>query len=147
MPEGDLYRFAAAADPSAAQPSIAVNGRPVALTLEKGYTRLTRRWKTGDTIQLDLPMPIRRVLAHDAVAEDRDKAAVQRGPLVYCVEGADNGGGAAAVRLPLDVTLQPRFDASLLGGVDMITGHAVVAVPYFAWANRGKGDMVVWIPH
>lgn len=83
MPEGDLYRFAAATDPSAAQPSIAVNGRPVALTPEKGYTRLTRRWKTGDTIQLDLPMPIRRVLAHDAVAEDRDKAAIQRGPLVY----------------------------------------------------------------
>jgi DUF1680 family protein len=96
-------------------------------------------------------MPIRRVLAHDGVEDDRGTAAIQRGPVVYCREAVDtaardNKGGVTRV-VPLDAELQHRFDATLLGGVEVMTGQDLVAVPYFAWNNRGKGEMAVWIPY
>src|SRR5262245_42122693 len=129
-------------------PALRVNGTFVALdTLAGGYARILRRWKKGDVVQLDLPMPIRRVLAHDGVEEDRGRAAIQRGPVVYCLEAVDNKRGVAAATLPLDADLQHRFDRNLLGGVEVITGHDLVAIPYFAWNNRGKGEMAVWIPY
>jgi uncharacterized protein len=129
------------------KPSLRLNGRPVPMTLDKGYARIRRRWQKGDVVQLDLPMPIRRVLAHDGVAEDRDKAAIERGPIVYCVEAIDNNGRVADVRLPLDAPLSHRFDANLLDGVEVVRSDTLVAVPYYAWANRGKGEMAVWIPY
>jgi uncharacterized protein len=89
-------------------------------------------------MQVDLPMPIRHVLAHDGLADDRDRAAIQRGPIVYCVEGADNNGHVSDLRMPLDATLRHRCDATLLGGVEVISGDSVVAVPYYAWANGGR---------
>jgi uncharacterized protein len=101
-------------------------------------------------IVLDLPMPIRRVLAHDRVAEDRGRAAIQRGPIVYCLEAVDNssaGEHIGDIRLPLDAPLAHTFKANLLGGVEVITGGHLVAVPYYAWNNRGKGEMAVWIPY
>src|SRR5262245_65842585 len=99
-------------------------------------------------------MPVRRVLAHDGVEEDRGKAAIQRGPVVYCREALDNvavdnvaadhtaadhKSGVMKV-LPLDAELRHRFDRGLLGGVEVITGKDLVAVPYFAWNHRGKGE-------
>ena len=95
-------------------------------------------------------MPIRRVLAHEGVAEDRGKAAIQRGPVVYCLEAVDNtarGEHISDVRLPLGAPLAHQFRAALLGGVEVITGDRLVAVPYYAWNNRGKGEMAVWIPY
>jgi hypothetical protein len=160
----DLYRFAVGslgrpfqgrqdADGGPERPALRVNGTLVSLdALAGGYARILRRWKKGDVVQLDLPMPIRRVLAHDGVEEDRGKAAIQRGPVVYCLEAVDNAAvdntsRVADAKLPLDAELNHRFDPNLLGGVEVITGKDLVAIPYFAWNNRGKGEMAVWIPY
>ena len=141
---GDLYRFA---EPPPASSPILVNGKPVASSAAKGYARIRRRWQKGDVVQLDLPMPIHRVLANDAVAEDRGKAAIQRGPIVYCLEALDNGGHVSGTQIPLDAELHHEFRSDLLGGVEVITGPGFLAVPYYAWNNRGKGEMAVWIPY
>jgi DUF1680 family protein len=139
----DLYRFANAAPKD--EIALTVNGTAVSAAATKGYAHVRRRWKKGDVVQLDLPMPVRRVVANDAVAEDRGRAAIQRGPVVYCLEGIDNGGHALDAVVPLDEALSAAFKPGLLGGVDVITGRTVTAVPYYAWNNRGKGEMVVWV--
>jgi DUF1680 family protein len=128
------------------RPELTVNGKPVPLSLDKGFARIRRRWQKGDVVQLDLPMPIRRVLAHDGVAEYRGKAAIERGPVVYAVEAIDNGGTLRDLQVPLDAALAHEFRKGLLGGVVVITGKGLVAIPYFAWANRGKGETAVWLP-
>jgi DUF1680 family protein len=162
VPSG-LYRFAARCSES---PSLRVGGEVhKAGAIEKGYARLTRSWKKGDVVELDLPMPVRRVLADDRVEANRDRVALQRGPLVYCVEAVDNGGlRTDAIVLADDVKLRAERREDLLDGVVVVTGeaklafeprwgdaaevrtHAMVAVPYYAWANRGEGYMDVWLP-
>jgi DUF1680 family protein len=143
----DLYRFAG---PMADAPRIMVNGEPLALTVNDGFQSVRRRWKRGDVVEVNFPMPARRVLAHEGVAEDRGKAAIQRGPIVYAIEGIDNGGRALDVALPLDAPLKSEFRGGLLNGLEVVTAQAgartITAIPYFAWANRGKGEMAVWIP-
>jgi DUF1680 family protein len=98
-----------------------------------------------------MPMPVRRVLANDKVADDRGMAAIQRGPIVFALEGVDNGGSLKDVKLPLNTVLSSEFRGDVLGGVEVITGNvggrAVTAIPYYAWNNRGKGEMAVWIPY
>jgi hypothetical protein len=79
------------------------------------------------------------------VAEDRGAAAIQRGPIVYCAEAVDNNGRAAGLKVPLDAKLTYRWDGKLLGGVGIVSADNFVAVPYYAWGNRGKGEMAVWI--
>jgi DUF1680 family protein len=143
----DLYRFAPGSGGAEGPPvTLTLNGTPVPMTLDRGYARITRRWQKGDTVQLDLPMPVRRVLAHDGVTENRGKAAIERGPIVYAVEAIDNGGSLKDLRVPLDAALDQEFRADLLSGVVVVTGKGLIAVPYFAWANRGMGEMVVWLP-
>jgi DUF1680 family protein len=140
----DLYRFAS---PERERVTIAVNGKDMPLPLKGGYTRIRRQWQRGDVVEIALPMTIRRVLAHDAVKENAGKAAIQRGPVVYAVEGVDNGGRIANVKLPLDAVLTPQFRSDMLGGVTVVRGPNLVAIPYFAWANRGPTEMAVWIPY
>lgn len=140
----DLYRFTSADD---AQPAAAVNGTAVPMTIDKGFLKLRRRWQKGDVVTLDLPMPVRRVRANDAVIENQGKAAIERGPLVYCLEAVDNGGATSNATLPLDAVLNHSFKTDLLGGVEVITGPSVTAIPYYAWANRGRGEMSVWIKY
>ena len=109
----------------------------------------------GRNLQLDLPMPVRRVLANPGVVADAGRAAIQRGPIVYCLEGVDHGGSVLNMSLPLTAGFTPAFKADLLGGVTALVAtlpaagsapaQTVTAIPYFAWANRGRGEMVVWI--
>jgi len=66
---------------------------------------------------------------------------------VYCLEAIDHGGHVTGRALPLDAELQHEFRRDLLGGIEVVTGNGIVAVPYFAWNNRGKGEMAVWIPY
>jgi hypothetical protein len=157
----DLYRFLDKVE----QPvSLKVNGRPVPLKIDKGYVELSRDWKKGDIIELTLPMPIRRVVANEAVKADRGRVALQRGPLVYCAEWPDNPEGHVRnLLLPDDARLTAEPRPNLLNGVTVIRGKAFglsfdeqgkvlkrpqefVAIPYYAWANRGRGEMTVWIP-
>ncbi len=160
---GDLYRFEGG-DDAAAAPALSVNGEAAAIELENGYARLRRTWRDGDTVALSLPMPVRRVVANEAVAADAGRVALQRGPIVYCAEGVDNGGRALDLALPDGAALAARFEPGLLNGVVVISGTAVtagkdargalktsrkrpfMAIPYYAWANRGEGEMEVWFP-
>jgi hypothetical protein len=147
-PPGALYRYSASID---ARPAVKVNGTTVPLDIIDGYVSIRRRWRKGDAIAVDLPMPVRRVLANDKVAEDVGKSAIQRGPILYALEGVDNGGSLKDLKLPLDAPLMAAFKPDLLNGVEVVTatvaGQTVTAVPYYAWNNRGKGDMEVWIPY
>ena len=146
----DLYRFAGALGD---EPSIRVNGEAVPGSPARGFARLSRTWRSGDEIVLELPMPPRRVLAHAAVVEDEGKVALQRGPIIYAVEAIDHEGGVLDLELLGDTALAAEFEPELLGGVVVIRTEAVragrevplTAIPYFAWANRGDGEMVVWM--
>jgi uncharacterized protein len=158
----DLYRFA---DRSDAPVTLKVNGQAVAVAPDKGYVRIDRSWKTGDVVELSLPMPVRRVVANPLVEADQGRVALQRGPLVYTAEWPDNPGGHVRNLLLADeAPLTSEFRSDLLGGVQVLNGRstslaynasgeverheqAFTAIPYYAWANRGPGEMAVWIPN
>ncbi len=147
-------------------PHLGLNGHPVAIENVQGYARLRRQWRPGDKVVLDLPMPVERVHADARVTAAAGQVALQRGPIVYCVEQADNGAELAALSLPRSAPLQAHFVPDLLGGCVVIEGQAVrtehggalygteparttavrlCAVPYALWANRGEGEMRVWL--
>lgn len=155
----DLYAYV---EPPAGAPSLKVNGQPVDLgSLDKGYALIARTWQAGDIVELSLPMPVRRVLANEAVEADRGLVAVERGPLVYCAEWTDNDGKVANLVLPDGATLTAETRPDLLNGIVVIKGEAeamsekagrivgekkpLTLIPYYAWANRGKGEMAVWL--
>jgi DUF1680 family protein len=157
----DLYTFA---EQVKAPVALKVNGKPVEMRLVKGYAVLDREWKKGDTVQLSLPMPIRRIVANEKVDEDKGKVALQRGPVVFCAEWPDNPAGIRNMILPDDAVLNAVPRPDLLNGVVTLTGQAqslaydkdgnvvkseqaFTAIPYYAWANRGRGEMAVWLPH
>ena len=157
---GDLYRFL---DKPPAPATIQVNRQRVTIVLDKGYVTITRTWRPGDSVQLDLPMPVRRVVAHPKVSANRDRVALQRGPIVFAAEWPDNpGGNVRNIVLPDANTLTTEFRSDLLRGVQIVKGRATgasmdpngavrrvdqpfVAIPYATWANRGRGQMAVWL--
>jgi DUF1680 family protein len=147
MPAGGLYRFARPLSDRRGTPRLSVNGRNVSMALDKGYAHVSREWQKGDEVVLELPMDIERVVARDEVTEDRGAAAIERGPIVFCVEAVDNKGRIKGLTLPLDAPLRFHMVSSLLRGIGVISADNVVAVPYYAWGNRGKGEMAVWIPY
>ena len=149
----DLYRFA---DPDVPPVELKVNGQAADPSLrDDGYLHLQRRWRAGDVVELDLPMPVHRVYAHENVEADRGKVALARGPIVFCLEAVDHSEvDVLKVSLPREAELTPEHRAGVLGGVTVLrtTGkdsrqrHVdLTAVPYYAWANRGAGAMTVWI--
>jgi uncharacterized protein len=157
----DLYRFTKTVNE---QVTLRVNGKAVAMELDKGYVTLSREWKSGDVMDLNLPMPVRRVTANTQVAADRGRVALQRGPLVYAAEWPDNPNHKVRNLLLGDSdNLTASFEPALLNGVEVVRGRAIAlaydaagkvtrteqeftAIPYYSWANRNKGQMLVWIP-
>jgi DUF1680 family protein len=137
--------------------ALAINGEAAcdAAPGRSGYVELLRTWKPGDRIELELDMPVTLVEANPYVEADRGRVAIQRGPIVYCLEGIDNVD-LSRISLPVDPELRAAYRADLLDGVVVVSGTAVdrtpfTAIPYFAWANRTTADdppnpMVVWIP-
>jgi DUF1680 family protein len=144
------------------QAELKVNGKRISPNIKNGFARIERKWQKGDTIELNLPMHVRRVIAHRNIEADRGKVALQRGPVVFCLEWPDNEGGVLNLVIPDDANLQARFMPDLLNGVVVITGKAQVAkrttegdivsagekqftaIPYYAWAHRGQGQMTAW---
>src|SRR5581483_3786723 len=119
----DLYQFA---DKNSEPVALKVDGKPVPVKLDKGYVALTRMWKAGDTIELALPMPIRRVVANDAVAADRGRVAIERGPVMYAAEWVDNPDGKVRnLMLPDSARLTAEYKSDLLRGVEVVKGKAV----------------------
>jgi len=144
----DLYRYDDAEKPMV---KLAVNREPVPLpSLEKGYAPITRQWRPGDVVTLDMAMPVRRAVANDAVSADCGCFAVERGPLVYCAEGADNGGKVLDKVPGPHLKFLTQHRADLLGGVVTVKmepqggGDALTLIPYYAWANCGANEMTVW---
>jgi uncharacterized protein len=158
-----FYRQPAAKGAVSPLATLKVNGQAVEAKQDKGFARVRRKWSAGDTVELTLPMEVRRVQANEKVAADAGLVAVQRGPLVYCAEGVDNPGGLRSVVLGDDVALTPQQRKDLLGGVTVLVGKAaslrqapdgkgvlredrpLVLVPYYAWAHRAAGEMAVWL--
>jgi len=157
---GDLYRYLYASD---AKVSLKLNGKPIAANVKTGFVCIERRWQKGDVIELDMPMPVRRVLAHEQIKDDAGKVALQRGPIVYCAEWADNNGHVLNLVLPDSARLTTEYRKDMLNGVTVIRGKALalsydkdgksvlkkpqdfLAIPYYAWAHRGPGEMAVWL--
>ncbi|WP_395679443.1 glycoside hydrolase family 127 protein [Inquilinus sp.] len=151
--------------------TLSVNGtaQDLAAITRNGYAAITRRWTAGDTVRLDLELAVERIHAHPEIRHDASRAAIRRGPLVYCLEGVDNGVPLNSLVLPADAALTPREDPGLLGGVVALEGEAraqpasdwgddlyrtapppehpvrIRAVPYYAWDNRDPGEMLVWV--
>ncbi len=155
----NLYTFES---PSDKKISIIINGKAAEYTMANGYAVLSRTWKKGDVIQVNLPMEVRRVIASKNVKEDIGKVSLQRGPLMYCAEWPDNNGKTSNIFLPKSTQFSTEFKSDLLHGVTVIksevpaiviSGNSVTtvnqdftAIPYYAWAHRGKGEMEVWFP-
>lgn len=152
----DLYAFTG----KAGAYSVSVNGKKVHARLYDGYATIHRRWKAGDVVEVDLPMDVRRVKANDKVEDDRGKLAIERGPIVFCLEGKDQPDGHVFNKfIPDGTPMTASYDADLLNGVVVLTGTAkevekdgtvkdvaFKAIPYSTWNNRGADQMAVWIP-
>jgi hypothetical protein len=157
----DLYRYID--DAPVQEVSLKVNGEAAPMDIQRGYAVIERTWEPGDVVELDLPMNVRRVVADDRVEADRGRVALERGPIVYCIEAADHNGAALNIAVPDDARLEAKH-RDLLGGVTTIHGEgiarhrdggngdlrtkpiAITAIPYYAWNHRGAGEMTVWIP-
>ena len=155
-----LYVFM---DTNPAKPALTINGEPVNYTVTNGYAVLDRTWKKGDRIELNLPMEVRKVVADAQIKNNIGKVALQRGPVMYCAEWADNQGKASNIIVPANAGFSAVFKPELLNGVETIRAtvpvvligndetvstqpREVTLIPYCAWANRGKGEMMVWFP-
>ena len=156
--------------------SVSINGseiREADWKLEKGYLLLDRRWNPGDAVRVSFEMPVRRMKGHPSIRHTASKAAIQRGPFIYCLEEADNGPRLHEIVLPRSSELRVERKASWLGGLPVIRADAirlepeqwneqalykddrasswtesrtpVTFIPYFAWANRECGEMAVWV--
>jgi DUF1680 family protein len=143
---GNLYRYDDNLD---AEWSVTVNGELLATSAPDGYVTLRRKWQPGDSITLDLGMRVRRVVADERVEEDRGKVALEYGPLVYAVEEADNPNIEKVAATP-DTSYSVDYRDNFLGGIKVISaesqGQRFLAIPYYAWSNRGIGKMKVWLP-
>jgi DUF1680 family protein len=143
---------------------IKINGSPVDYTMENGYAMLNRIWKKNDMVEVSLPMEVQKVIASEKLNEDAGKIALQRGPIMYCAEWLDNNGKASNIILPAGTVFSSEFKPGMLNGINVLKTEAIavltdekenkvttikqpfIAIPYYAWANRGKGEMTVWFP-
>ena len=155
------------------KPSLRLNGVKMDIwrAMEKGYAHIPRLWRRGDRVLLSLPMPAERVYADPRVEAAHGKVAVRKGPVVYCLEEADNGPFLHTAVLPRGVHLDSTLRSDILGGVVVVSGRGrvwdgaappaqlyrmdgassalvskdLIFIPYYAWANRQPGEMTVWV--
>ena len=157
----DLYAFENRSDKRIV---IKINGVPTDYSMENGYAVLNRTWKKNDRVEVNLPMEVRKVIASDKLTEDAGKVALQRGPIMYCAEWPDNNGRASNIVLSANTSFVSEYKPDMLNGIMVLKADATavvtdektnkvntvkqpfVAIPYYAWANRGKGEMTVWFP-
>lgn len=159
---GDLYTT----DASANKVIIYLNGKAVEYKMDKGYAVLNRVWKKGDKVSFELPMHAQHIYANKNVKADEGRFAIQYGPVVYCLEGKDNKDSVVQnIVVEKNAALNVSYNPSMLNGINIITmqgegtkrqlntdalitaQQTVTAIPYYAWNNRGAGEMEVWIPY
>ena len=140
----------------------------VSTLMDRGYAHIRRRWQKADVVELHLSMPVERIYAHPEVAADIGRVALKRGPIVYCLEGADHDAPVRRIALPRSNPVEARFERELLCGVGVLTAQALAArpsedgalystappdtspttlqaIPYSFWSNRDSEEMSVWI--
>lgn len=157
----DLYNFVHSQDNKI---EIKINGQNMQYEMQKGYAVLSRKWKKGDVVEVLLPMDVKQVKANEKLKDNEGKIAVLRGPLVYCAEWMDNGGKTSNILLPVGASFQIEAKPELLNGITVVKTNVpvveisedgqevttvkkpVILIPYYAWANRGKGEMMIWFP-
>ncbi len=157
----NLYSYL---NPTKATYSIKVNGKDVTATVDNGYAVIDREWKKGDKVEYILPMNIQRVKAHEKVAADRGLVALERGPVLFCVEDKDNAFNVNSFILPDNAELKLKFNKDIFTGTYTIQGEGIglnptadklgfnvekktfTAIPYCVWDNRGGAAMRVWLP-
>lgn len=160
---GDLYAFL---DKKTLPVTISINGKATTFITDTGYAVLTRKWKKGDLVSLSLPLETDKVIANKSVKDDLSRFVLERGPMVYCLEGPDNKDSLVQnIMIDKNAIATAQYDANLLNGVGVINiagqstkrqlnsdsllvmDQNVKAIPYYAWANRGPSEMTVWIPY
>jgi len=142
---GNLYKYL---DKNTDPIILKVNGRKVDADIEHGYVALDRTWKSGDVVDLTLPMQIRRVVCHPNAKANNGLVAIERGPIVYCAEFKDNDGlDAKDLKITDNMTFKATFEKDVYNGVVTLTGsNGVKLIPYYLYSNRGAGWMRVWMP-
>jgi uncharacterized protein len=160
---GGLYKFDDRSDQTY---KIKVNGKIIKTEIENGYLEIERKWEKGDKVEVDFPMPVRKVVADERIKADIGKVAIQRGPLIYCAEWPDNNtGNVLNLVIDKDAAMSTEYVDTLLEGTQIIrtTGwqtkktisgtieklpsENISLIPYALWNNRGPGQMMVWIPY
>ncbi|HEY5405814.1 MAG TPA: glycoside hydrolase family 127 protein [Ginsengibacter sp.] len=158
----DLYSFM---NDDATKIPIYVNGEKVSYTIQKGYAIINRTWKNGDKITIDFPMDVQKVTANQQVKADVGRFALQRGPVVYCLEGVDQkDSGVQSLMADTNSVISAVYKPDLLNGITELSlkgyetkkdsaqnisskEQTITAIPYYSWNNRGSGEMEVWIPY
>jgi DUF1680 family protein len=159
---GGLYKFT---DNDNERVTLMINGKESEIVLIDGYAQVSRRWNKGDKVEINFPMPVRKVIADKRVKEDNDKIAFQRGPVIYCAEWpGNNEGNVLGLVIKKDAAFTTEFEPSLLEGtqviktsgtqtkkapdgkVEILGNEPVKLIPYALWNNRGAGPMMVWFP-
>ena len=151
----NLYQFEGRIDEKI---MVRVNGAGIMPVIKDGYLSISRKWSKADVVTVDLPMEVRKVVCNEKVKDNIGKVALQRGPVMYCAEWIDNNGSTSDISIPSKAIFTTEF-SEMLGGVAVIKGvinktgkgestndQLFTAIPYYAWANRGKGEMQVWFP-
>lgn len=152
----DLYSFT----DKAPQYTITVNGKKAKTHIADGYATLLNHWEAGDVVEINFPMEVRRIKANDKVIDDKGKLAIERGPIMYCLEGKDQADSTVFNKfIPNGTPMEAAYNGTLLNGVVVLTGTAkevqkdgsikevpFKAIPYSTWNNRGSDQMAVWIP-
>lgn len=157
----DLYKYL---NPEESVVELRVNGTATAFTInENGYIEISKKWKKGDLVELEFTMKVNKTIAHPNVKEDINKVSIERGPIVYCFEWKDNDGHVLNSILEDDVKFTNLCEPEMLHGIVKLEGAAkgatggesdqvlienktLTAIPYYSWANRGSGEMAVWLP-
>ncbi|WP_153800552.1 glycoside hydrolase family 127 protein [Foetidibacter luteolus] len=158
----DLYRFTGAQ--MMVMPEIKINGEHTEYEMQDGYAVINRKWKKNDVVELNLPMSVRKVTTLDTVKNNISKVALQRGPIIYCAEWVDNNNKTSNLVVPESTSFTTAYKADLFNGVQVLEAtvpavniqadglglgtvqQKLIAIPYYTWANRGKGEMTVWFP-
>ena len=146
---------------------VKINQKEIKPEIENGYARIKRKWEKGDNISINFSIEVKRIYSNPKIRENAGKVALQRGPVVYCLEEVDNGSNLASIVLPQDANILGEFNKELLGGIYELKAEAyrsnnesdelytsqkpelkktkIKAIPYYAWNNRGPGEMRVWL--
>ena len=145
---GGLYQFT---EDTNIAVKLMVNEEAVDASVKDGYMHISRRWKAGDRVTLELPMEVRKISADSRIEANRGKVTIQRGPLVYCAEWPDNEDVRLAdLVLEQNASMSTMFVPDLMGGTQIISSRTgksnITLIPYHLWNNRGPGEMMVWIP-